>query len=115
MIQFFAYFFLWSFLLSVVAQVWALKLTQEGNILFFVRKYLYALLERYAQKEPQNFSVRYNRGEYFLKPLVDCEHCISGQLAFWFYLFYFSNHFIYLIPFICLTIYITEATKKVWN
>ena len=111
----FIYFFAWAFLLSVVAQVWVLKLTQEGHILFFVRKYAYKLAESYANKKPLQFTERYQRFEYFLKPVIGCEDCVSGQLALWFYLLVLHGGILYFIPFICLTMFFTQATKTIWK
>lgn len=109
------YFTYWSFLISVIAQVWVFKLTAQGGVFYFVRRFFYSLAERYAGKDSCNFALRYERFEYFLKPFLTCEHCVSGQLSLWFFIFFLKVKFLYLVPFICLTIFITQATNTIWN
>lgn len=56
--------------------------TQPGEVLGFLRRWVYGLVKKHGQ----NDYTRIERIEYYLKPFLGCPKCMSGQFALWFYL-----------------------------
>lgn len=105
------------YFVSIVAQVWVFKLTQPDNIFYFVRKWLWRLADWYSiDKEGNTNTAKYQRAAYLLKPVIDCEHCVTGQIALWFSICYGYGHSIlYYIVFISTSIFITQLHRKSWQ
>jgi hypothetical protein len=87
-----------SLLLAVVGYVYVYVLTDMGNIL----GWWYDLLTNHI------------KNQYLLKPLLTCEYCVVGQLAFWFYIYWcwYSYNIVQHIFFICLSIFYVLIFNK---
>lgn len=85
---------------SITAVVYVNILTQPGMLLDWWAEYLHNRKDRYvksakefAQHEYDYFGVDVDpmaeqakaeeRAEYWLKPILTCVYCVSGQLSFW--------------------------------
>lgn len=53
---------------------------------------------------------------WLFKPLVECCYCVAGQLSLWVFVITNWYEFDVLagVNFICLTIFFTEITQKIW-
>ena len=81
---------------AILAWVFVYKLNGEGEPLYFWRYFLERVLRI--------------RSRWLLNPLLDCEYCVAGQLAFWYYLaaYFCEYNFIEHILFTGVTIFFVE-------
>lgn len=90
--------YLLSFELAVFSIVYVKILTDQDMILFWWWKFLH----------------KHIKSDYILKPVVDCEYCVAGQLALWVYPFTHNYNFMFHILFITMTIFMVEI-YNVWQ
>lgn len=62
----------YTIIISVVAYVYAIILTDGEMLLYSFKGFLYKRIGKY---------------KIIYKPLIDCEYCVSGQIGFWWYLY----------------------------
>lgn len=89
---------IYSVLIAVSSWVYVCILTNEGMILDWWAKFLNRII----------------RSQWLLKPLVECEYCVSGQIALWFYVLKYWNEYNLLtnIFFVTLTIFLTNLMNE---
>jgi hypothetical protein len=58
-----------------------------------------------------------NMPAWLAKPLITCFYCVSGQLAFWTYVYYNETTYSGLshFTFICLTIFVAHIASMIWS
>lgn len=102
---------------AVVGYVYAGLLTRPGELLHGWSLWLHKKLRKthLAPGTGVAKEVEVIKDHWILKPLVACEKCVAGQLAFWSYLVanfwgYRIGHHIFCI---CLTILLTVIIKKI--
>jgi hypothetical protein len=61
--------------IAIIAYVYSVILTEQGMILNFLYRWLDGLNE--TNKLP----------DWAFYPLIGCSKCVSGQMAFWYYIF----------------------------
>ncbi|MCX6328201.1 MAG: hypothetical protein NTZ85_01620 [Bacteroidia bacterium] len=81
-------------ILAIVAWTYTIILTDSGMILEGWKRWI-------------NDNIKQ---EWITSPLINCEYCVSGQLALWYYLItYFQTYNLWQhIVFICITIFTIE-------
>ena len=72
-------------LISVIASCWVYVLTDENMIFGWFRQWLYCMVDNASWTGSGVDMQKKNRLLYFLKPIIDCELCVTGHLAFWVY------------------------------
>lgn len=112
-------YFLVMFLMSisfgvmagVIGYVYAVILTKPDMILAKWKLFLFNTYDRITGIEtPLNYKFR-----WVLKPLVECEACVAGQIAFWTFVClvpFISNYFLFLAFTVCLAILITQIPNQ---
>jgi len=87
--------------LAALAWVYVYRLNGEEEVLYPFRYFITKILKI--------------RSPYVLNPLLDCEYCVAGQLAFWYYLVVnFNNYYIIQhVFFIGVTIFIVELINRI--
>ena len=78
--------------IAVCCFVWVNILMQPGNIFNCYNKLI--------EKVP----------EWLYKPLGGCDYCFTGQVALWYFLFYYGFDFL-IIPYILISIFIIHLIK----
>jgi small-conductance mechanosensitive channel len=97
-------FFFVSLLIAIAAFVYSYILTGPGMIL----EHLYAEASTHWPA-------------WLHKPVISCEKCVAGQLAFWLFPFWVTIKFdfefdpVSHLLFICLTIYLVEMIKAIYT
>jgi hypothetical protein len=90
---------------ALVAYVYAVILTEPGMILNAWFNFLDIKLGR--------------RNHWLFKPLIGCFKCVAGQMALWYYLFTYYQHYnlLHHIFIICLSIQASILINKLntWN
>lgn len=76
---------------GVIGAVYVLILTQPDQILGEWAKLLYRAVEWIVSKTTKEDWGITSRRDYWLKPILTCELCVSGQISLWTYLF--TQHF----------------------
>jgi hypothetical protein len=116
-----------SLLLSVSAGLAATTyvniLTQPGQILAFWARFLYRIRDASVGTTPeefdegdegpeaaQHYAERYERAEYFLKPILTCVYCVAGQMGLWLSVYVFYAYFTIFSP----VLSILTAVVSVW-
>jgi hypothetical protein len=89
---------LYSLLIAITSCVYVFILTDTGMILGWWCDLLH----------------KYIKSDWILKPIIDCEYCISGQIALWSYLFIYKSIFEWFV-FIILSIFFTRIINRLWN
>lgn len=120
---------------AIIGYVYAEVLIQPGEALNWFYRILLKLLtkktieksaevpEELIGKVPQPTEKEIETKHWLLKPLGDCSKCVSGQLAFWIFLFYplqlkfYFNYnctftLVYHLFTICLAILLTITLKQ---
>lgn len=88
--------------------VYVTILTQPGQILAGWKSFLEnAYIKIFGWETESYFKYR-----WIMKPLVECELCVSGQLALWLFLFPFLFKVFSLIFCICLSILIAKLLSQ---
>lgn len=97
-----------AFIAAVIGFVYATILTAPDQILGGWKKFVHNTYDRITGVDtPKNQKYR-----WILKPIVDCELCVAGQVAFWSYVLILPwvSYYIYFLIFtVCLAILITKA------
>lgn len=73
---------------SVIAFVYSAVLIKPSMFLAFIPVFM----DSYAEKLTKGNINKKQRLLFFMKPLMGCDTCLSGQLAFWIYPFYVVNY-----------------------
>lgn len=89
---------------AVIGAVYVLILTTPGHILESWSSLLYRAMEWIVSKTTKEDWIITKRRDYWLKPILTCELCVSGQIALWTYLFTQPFHIFGLIFCICQSI-----------
>lgn len=98
-----------AFQIAVIASVYAVKLTKQGMLLGGI----YYQLTVVAHKHPWT--------EWFLKPLMLCVYCVTGQMALWTLILYGGFHLEWVpkvidaLFFLSLPFVLVELVDKVWK
>lgn len=74
---------------GIIGVIYVLILTQPGHVLSWWSKLIYMAYDRLFVRE----SEKWFKYKWVLKPILECELCVSGQLALW---IYFISFFLYL-------------------
>ena len=61
-----------TIIISIIAFVYTIILVDNDMILFNFKGFLYKKIGKYP---------------IIFKPIIDCEYCVAGQMAFWYYLY----------------------------
>lgn len=85
--------------IAVIAWVYVFILTDNDNILSGWSAWLH----------------RRTESEWILKPLVDCEYCVAGQIALWSFPFLFAYDPIHHIVFIINSIFAVKILNICLN
>lgn len=90
--------YIYAALIAITAWVYVIILCDEGFLLWEWNVLLHRII----------------KNEYILKPLVDCEYCVAGQLALWFYLisYWQQYNFIENVFFVSFTIFIVKIINR---
>ena len=90
---------LYSFLLAVTAFIYVDILTDPEMILGWWWKFTHRLF----------------KSKWILNPLIECEFCVAGQLAVWYYLYFYwyCYDIITHVFFISLTLFWIVLIKKI--
>lgn len=83
-----------SLISGMAADAYVNVLTQPDHVLAFWARWLYALADKLEQK-----GVDRDKLDFWLKPILCCEYCVAGELAFWLSLYLLSGYHIYIIVF----------------
>lgn len=89
---------------GVIGAIYVLILTEPDMILGGFKRLVVNSVKdlfRKIYKDPYKAD---NMSDYWLKPVITCELCVSGQIALWTFLFTQSFHIFGLIFSICLSI-----------
>lgn len=98
---------------SIIAMTYAFVLTKPDNILGGWSRFIYAVAENYVNQKPT--PQRHNLKNFILKAIIDCEDCITGQMALWGYLIFNTSYSVLNHIFvIALSIAITNRTKNIF-
>lgn len=94
--------FLAALKIAIIAFVYAEILVNGGEIL----NGWYKFLERHIGHKP-----------WLFKPLVDCSKCVSGQLAFWYYVifYYYTYNVVEHAFLVCAAILFTLTIKAIFK
>ena len=116
-VDIFLSYFALSICVSCFAIVWSRKLTTAGNILYFLRKFSRETLTKLAFKIwPTQEEKNFERVDYLMKPAFECEMCVAGQSALWYYVFFFEHFTINgAVFFVSVTIFITNLLLRAWR
>lgn len=68
---------------GVIGAVYVLVLTTPGNILGWWKRWITNTIHALFAKIYKDEMKAYDNAEYWLKPIVSCELCVSGQIALW--------------------------------
>lgn len=93
---------------SVIAFVYVNVLVKPGSILAFWRELLHKWYAQIFGMGTDN----YYRYFWILKPIVECDFCVAGQIGFWAALFTVQFSIITIIFITCLSILLTMALAK---
>lgn len=93
---------------SVIAFVYVNVLVKPGSILSFWREQVH---KWYSQIFGMGTD-KYYQYRWVLKPIVECDRCVAGQIAFWAALFTVQFSFITIIFITCLSILLTMALAR---
>ena len=97
-----------AILAAVIGFVYVTILTQPGHVL----RWWYELLwDGYNKVFPPEKESHY-KYKWIMNPILECELCVSGQLALWIFLFTAPFNLINLIFCICLSILIAKILSK---
>lgn len=86
-------------LIAIVAYVYHFILTEQGMILGWW------------------FNLCKKLPVWLFEPLVGCIYCVTGQIAFWFYLINYFHHYVLIhhILYICVSIFIVDILVTTKN
>lgn len=97
-----------AFMCAVIGWVYVRILTQPGQVLSFWKVFLVSTYDEiFGINTPAS-----DRYRWILMPIVECELCVTGQLALWLYLFLMKFILLYLIFCICLAILIAKTLNQ---
>lgn len=85
---------------GVIGAIYVLVLVTPGNVLDWWKNLIHDTYDKIFKFNSANW----HKYKWILKPIVDCELCVSGQIALWTYLFTQPFHIFGLIFSICLSI-----------
>jgi len=97
---------------GVIGSVYVLILTQPDHILSEWSKLLYRAAEWIVGKTTKEDWLITKRRDYWLKPILTCELCVSGQIALWTYIFTQPFHLFGIIFCICQSILTAWAIAR---
>lgn len=104
-----------GFVAAVIGSVYVLILTKPGHILDFWAEWLRSGVKWIVTKTTKEDWKRTKREEYILKPILECELCVSGQIALWTYIFTQPFNILGLIFSICLSILLAWLIARMMN
>lgn len=106
---------------SVVGFVYSVILTESGMILSWWKALLERLLlkgktHRELKQIPAHFEIKQKDYYWLYDPLVGCSLCVSGQMAFWFYIYHNHSNYIWYghVSIICFTILCTWLINSIY-
>lgn len=103
--------------ISICSCFWVFILTRNDMVFGWIKRLLIGLGERYIYKDGKPDLDRMDLVEYVLKPLITCEVCVGGNVAFWTYVAISRKDFIVidLLFLISFTGLITLLTTETWQ
>lgn len=81
-------------------------LTKPDMILGGWKKWLWAFYFKIFGAQNEKYA-------WIMKPIVECDLCVSGQISLWIYLIYFPFSIVGLIFSICLTLLMTRTLARI--
>lgn len=97
--------------IAVIAFTYAVILVEPEEILERFYKLIYKLANKTKSEcEPPKF-------RWWFKPVIDCEKCVAGQIALWYYLIKYRSayNFIDHLLLICTSIFIVTFIKLIYK
>jgi hypothetical protein len=99
---------------GVMGSVYVFKLTQPGHILGGWARVLTNVVRYIISKTTNDEWKRTEREEYWLKPVLTCELCVSGQIALWTWVYTLFYSFSFFSVTFGLIFCICQAILTAW-
>ncbi|CAG5001953.1 hypothetical protein DYBT9275_02774 [Dyadobacter sp. CECT 9275] len=96
-----------SLIASVIAFVYVTILTQPGHVLSWWKRFVWDAYGIVIKTQEQQ-----EKYLWVLNPILECELCVSGQLALWLFIFTIPFNLIGIIFSICLSILLTKILSR---
>ncbi len=100
-----------GFVSAIIGCCYVLILTEPGQILAGWKEFVNKAYDKLFKK----YSPSWYRNKWVLKPILECELCVSGQIALWTYIITQPFNILGLIFSICLSIMLAWLIARVMN